>query len=172
MAQFHDWMAAWLGLGLPPGQLTFAQLSLRGLIVFVSALILVRVSDRRSLTKKSPFAVVLLVVIASVLARAVNGNAPFFATIGAVAVIVFAHRLLAAVVSRWPAFSRMVKGHPVALVRDGKLLRKAMRGESIAEEDVIEDLRLNAKTDEIEKVKSAQLEVSGNVSFIMQDESK
>jgi uncharacterized membrane protein YcaP (DUF421 family) len=58
------------------------------------------------------------------------------------------------------------------LVRDGKLLEKAMRIESIAEEDVIEDLRLSAKTDDLAKVKSAQLEVSGNVSFIMRDDSK
>jgi uncharacterized membrane protein YcaP (DUF421 family) len=172
MPQFHNWMSAWLGLGLRPNQLSFVQLTLRGLIVFLVTLILVRLGDRRSLTRKSPFAVVLLVVIASTLARAVNGNAPFFATIGAVAVIVFAHRLLAALVSSWPAFSCLVEGRSVVLVRDGKLLEKAMRIESIAEEDVIEDLRLSAKTDDLAKVKSAQLEVSGNVSFIMRDDSK
>lgn len=169
MQQFSSWLSSLLGLGAKPEDFSALQVSLRGLIVFVVALVLVRLSDRRSLTKKSPFAVVLLVVIASVLARTVNGSSPFIPTLVGATVIVLLHRLLALAVFRWPAFSKLVKGDSVLLVHEGKLQREAMRQKSVCEEDIREDLRLNAKTEALSKVETARLEVSGNVSFVMKD---
>ena len=42
-----------LGLGRDAAALTFTQISLRGVIVFVSALVIVRCGDRRFLSQKS-----------------------------------------------------------------------------------------------------------------------
>jgi hypothetical protein len=43
---------------------------------------MVRLSSKRSLAEKTAFDAVLLVIIASVLARAINRSAAFFPTIG------------------------------------------------------------------------------------------
>lgn len=165
-------VAALFGFGLKPEELTTMQVSLRGVVVFLVALVLVRLSDRRSLTKKSPFAVVLLVVIASVLARAINGSGAFVPTLAAATVIVLLHRLLAVMVHAWPAFSHFVKGRSVLLVKEGKLQARAMRKTSVAEADILEDLRLTVKKDNLDEIESARLEVSGNVSFVMKKDSE
>ena len=72
-----------LGLGVEPGNLTFVQISLRGIIVFLVTLATVRLGHKRSLSRKTPFDAALLVILAAVLSRAINGSAAFFATLGA-----------------------------------------------------------------------------------------
>ena len=60
-----------LGLGHEAGSLSFLQISLRGVIVFVAALVIVRCGDRRFLSQKTAFDAVLGFILASMLARAV-----------------------------------------------------------------------------------------------------
>jgi uncharacterized membrane protein YcaP (DUF421 family) len=155
-----------LGLASEPKDLTFLQVSLRGLIVFISALIIIRLGDRRSLAQKSASDLALVVIVASVLARAINGSGPFFATLGGSLVIVLLHRLLAWFLYRWPALNVLVKGKPVVLVKNGVYQREAMRAQLISEADFAEDMRLEAKMEEKDKVKIARLEPSGDISFI------
>src|SRR5262249_41462087 len=67
-----------LGIGVEPKQLTFLQVSVRGVIVFIAALIMVRLSSKRSLAEKTAFDAVLVVIIGSMLARVINGSEAFF----------------------------------------------------------------------------------------------
>lgn len=172
MQTLFDSMQSALGLGLEPKSLTFLQISLRGFIVFIVALVLARVSDRRGLTRKSPFDLILVVCFSSVLARAINGSSAFFPSLGGAAVLVLAHRLLAFASCRWRPFAVLVKGRPSILVRDGELQRDAMRRRQISDEDLHEDMRLGVDTEDLAKVKIARLEVSGDVSFILSEDSR
>src|SRR5260370_36523526 len=79
-----------LGLGAEPQTLTFVQISVRGIIVFVFTLLMVRVSARRSLARRTVFDSVFLVILASVLARAINGSAGLLPTVrGGFAMVAF-----------------------------------------------------------------------------------
>jgi uncharacterized membrane protein YcaP (DUF421 family) len=171
MNAFSSWFGLLLGLGAESKELTFLQISLRGVVIFVLALIMVRLSDRRALSKKSPFDIILVVMLASVLSRAINGSASFFGSIGGAAVLVILHRVLAFASCRWPGMTALIKGHPAVLVRNGQWQRAALRKKDISEEDVLEDMRLSAKIEELEKVKVARLEVSGDISFILQGDN-
>src|SRR5712664_609264 len=99
----------WLGLNVEPRDLTLTQVSLRGVLVFVAALIMLRVADRRFLAKLSAFDALLGFILASMLARAVNGSASFFPTLGGAFVIVCLHRLLARLAFTYEKFGRLVK---------------------------------------------------------------
>lgn len=156
-----------LGLGVEAKSLTFSQISLRGVVIFIAALVMVRFSDRRSLTKRSPFDILLVVILASILARPINGSAAFFPTIGGAFVLVLLHRLLAFSSCRLPALTRVIKGQPWVLVQNGQLKEDVLRRKDISRADVEEDLRLTAETDALSKVKIARLEVNGEISFIL-----
>jgi uncharacterized membrane protein YcaP (DUF421 family) len=54
----------------------------------------------------------------------------------------------------------------VVLVQDGKLQRKNMLWEHISKHDLEEDMRLDAKTEDLSKIQVARLERSGDISFI------
>jgi uncharacterized membrane protein YcaP (DUF421 family) len=155
-----------LGLGVGPKELTFVQISLRGIIVFVATLVMVRVSSKRSLAEKTAFDAVLLVIIASVLARAINGSAPFFPTLGTGLVLVILHRLLGVAAYYSHGFGILIKGKAVVLVENGKLQRRNMRLNQISEHDLEEDMRLDAGTEDLSGVKVARIERSGDISFI------
>src|SRR5437899_4947496 len=107
-----------LGLQAEPKDLTFLQISLRGIIVFIATLIMLRVANKRFLAKLSAFDAILGLTLASVLARAINGSSAFFATIGGGFVLVLFHRLLATVAFRWHGFSILVKGESEVLVKE------------------------------------------------------
>jgi uncharacterized membrane protein YcaP (DUF421 family) len=157
---------ALLGLGVEPKELTFLQISLRGVIVFVATLVMVRVSSKRSLAEKTAFDAILLVIVASVLARAINGSASFLPTLGAGLVLVLLHRLLALAAYYSHGFGILIKGKAAVLVENGKLQRKNMRINHISEHDLEEDLRLDAATEDFSKIKVARVERSGDISFI------
>ena len=169
MQTFWDLLYAWLGLGIEPKELTFTQITIRGLIVFVATLIMMRVGDRRALARKTAFDTVLLILLASVLARAINGSAAFFATLGACFVIVFLHRVLAFASFHSAALGNLIKGRDRTLVQSGKYCHEVMRGSCVSKDDIMEDLRLRAEIEEIAKVKTARLERSGDLSFILNE---
>src|SRR6187549_3861604 len=114
-------LANTLGLGREATELTFTQISLRGIIVFVAALAIVRCGDRRFLSQKTAFDAVLGFILASMLARAVNGTAAFFPTLGGGFVLVVLHRLLALCSRRSHGFGVLIKGRSDVIVRDGAL---------------------------------------------------
>jgi uncharacterized membrane protein YcaP (DUF421 family) len=166
MNTFTQFIEALLGLGAEPKELTFLQVSIRGVIVFIATVVMVRLSSKRSLAEKTAFDAVLIVIVASVLARAINGSAPFFPTLGIGFILVLLHRLLGVAAYYSHGFGILIKGKAVVLVENGKLQRKNMRLNHISEHDLEEDMRLDAATEDLSKIKIARVERSGDISFI------
>ena len=169
MNAFYDFVGALLGLGLEPKDLTFVQISLRGVIIFLITLVLVRLSSKRSLAEKTAFDAILLVIIASVLSRAINGSAGFFTSIGASVVLVALHRFFAWIACRSHAFGKIIKGRPDTIVENGQPLLEMMRRNLISTHDLEEDLRLDAQTEDLSRIRVARLERSGDISFIKKE---
>src|SRR4051812_28203017 len=124
---FFEWLNGQLGFGTDPKSLTFVQIAIRGIIVFVITLIMVRLGDKRFLSKKTAFDAILGLILASMLARAVNGSAAFWPTLGGGFVLVGLHRLIAFLSRRWHTFGKWVKGTSDLVVRDGQLIESGMR---------------------------------------------
>jgi uncharacterized membrane protein YcaP (DUF421 family) len=158
-----------LGLGREAGALTFPQISLRGVVVFVAALVIVRCGDRRFLSQKTAFDAVLGFILASMLARAVNGTAAFFPTLGGGLVLVVLHRVLAYWSRRSHTFGLLIKGRSDIIVREGALDEGAARRNRLSEHDVLEDLRLNGNVAEIRDVLLAVLERNGHISVVRRE---
>jgi uncharacterized membrane protein YcaP (DUF421 family) len=155
-----------LGLSVEPRDLTFIQISLRGIIVFLVTLTTMRLGHKRSLSRKTPFDAVLLVILAAVLSRAINGSAAFFATLGGGVVLVLLHRLFARFAYYSHRFGILVKGKPDTIVRDGECDFEMMRRNHVSTHDLEEDMRLSAHIDDPSKVRLARVERSGDISFI------
>jgi len=157
---------ALLGLGREAGTLTFLQISLRGVIVFVAALVIVRCGDRRFLSQKTAFDAVLGFILASMLARAVNGTSAFFPTLGGGFVLVALHRILAYWSRRSHAFGLLIKGRSDVIVRDGAIDKSAAQRSRLSEHDILEDVRLHGNVAEIRDVQLAVLERNGDISVV------
>ena len=166
MNAFYDFVNPLLGLGAEPKDLTFVQISLRGAIVFVATLLMIRLGHKRSLARKTAFDAVLIVIVASVLSRAINGSAAFFATLGGSFMIVLLHRLFALIAYHWHWFGILIKGRPEVIVDDGELILRTMSRNHISKHDLEEDLRLAVKAENLQGIRVARVERSGDISFI------
>jgi uncharacterized membrane protein YcaP (DUF421 family) len=164
--QFWTPVRIFLGLGAEPQTLTFMQISLRGIIVFIFTLVMVRISARRSLARRTVFDSVFLVILASVLARAINGSAELLPTIGGGFAMVAFHRLLAWIAFYSHGFGNLIKGADEILIRDGELVHRKLRNNHITRHDLEEDLRLALHAEDLARIRSARLERSGDISFI------
>lgn len=171
MNAIYDFVGPVLGLDAEPKDLSFTQISLRGIIIFLVTLVMVRMSSKRSLAEKTAFDAVLLVILASVLSRAINGSAGFFTSIGGGFVLVILHRFFAWIACHSHAFGKVIKGSPDMIVKEGQPLLEAMRRNLISKHDLEEDLRLDAQTEDLAKIRVARLERSGDISFIKQEGS-
>ena len=166
MNAFWNSFETLLGLGVEPRNLTFVQISLRGIIVFLVTLATVRLGHKRSLSRKTPFDAVLLVILAAVLSRAINGSAAFFATLGGGVVLVLLHRLFAFLTFYSHSFGILVKGKPDAIVRDGQCDVAMMWRNHVSTHDLDEDMRLSVNADDLSSIRLARVERSGDISFI------
>jgi uncharacterized membrane protein YcaP (DUF421 family) len=155
-----------LGLGRKPEELTFTHIALRGVIVFIIALIMVRLGDKRFLSKKTAFDAILGFILASMLARVVNGSAAFWPTLGGGFVLVALHRLIAFCSRRWHAFGILVKGTSDVVIRNGEVIDANLRRNDLSEHDLLEDLRLNGQLDHPKDVQSAYIERNGDISVV------
>jgi len=152
-----------------PTELSIYQICLRGLIIFVVGLVIVRLGDRRSLSQKTAFDAIFIVLLGSMLSRTINGNAPFLLTLGAAIVLMLVHRACAWAAQRSHGFGKLIKGREIVVVRDGRVEWKELARNLVSKHDFEEDLRLEAQTDDVSKIRVARLERSGDISFIQRE---
>jgi uncharacterized membrane protein YcaP (DUF421 family) len=154
-----------LGLSLRPQQLELWQICLRAVIVYLAMIMFVRFGKKRFLSRATAFDAILVIVIGSTAARAITGNAPFFATLAAVWVLIAMHWVISYFTEGSPTLGSLVKGNTTVLVRNGRIDRQALKDAHMSPDDLDEDLREQG-IDDPKKVKEARLERSGKLSVI------
>ena len=153
-------------LGLDAQKLSIWQMGLRAAIIYLAALIMVRIAgDRRFIGKYAAFDVILSIIFGSTLSRAINGTSAFFETIFAGFVLVGMHWLFSAISFHFPELENKIKGRSPNIIKDGRLCHKTMRGCHITQEDLTSALRLQCQTDKLDQVEKACLERNGDISF-------
>ncbi|HXK39673.1 MAG TPA: YetF domain-containing protein [Candidatus Paceibacterota bacterium] len=155
-----------LGIGVEAKQLTVLHVCLRGTIVFIAGVVMLRCADKRFLSKMTALDAILGFILASMLARAINGSAALAPTIVGGFVLVFLHRLCCKIAARFEWFGGLVKGHEDCLIRDGEVDRNALRANDLTERDLLEELRQHGKVRSPSEVEEAYIERSGKISVI------
>ena len=171
MQELTSLFAALLGIGVEPKNFTVVQCCIRGIVLLIAGLIMVRLGSKRALAEKTAIDTLTVVIVASVLSRAINGPSPLLPSIGAGFVLVLLHRGLMSAACRHHLFGNLIKGTSDVIVQNGQANEKAMRRNQISRHDLEEDLRLDAKLEDLSKIKVARVERSGDISFIKKEEA-
>lgn len=159
--------------GIGDDTLTWWQMSVRAVGVFLAALLIVRVGNQRVFGKNTAFDIILGVVFGSILSRAITGNSPFWPTLAAALVLVLLHRGLATLAFHSSGrLGIFLKGKPVVLIKDGEMQYKALKKYSVTENDLKEAVRIHGGSTDISTIETAYLERNGNISIICKKEDK
>ncbi|EAQ02122.1 putative membrane protein [Pseudooceanicola batsensis HTCC2597] len=152
-------------IGQDTPHIAWWQMSLRAVIIFLYAILLYRLTPRRSFSNLSAQDIVLSVILGSSLSRALTGNAPLLPTLAATGLLVGTYVGVSALAPRSKLISHLVKGRPITLVREGKVDGQAFSKARFGENDIEELLRLNGLRN-LSEVEEAHLERNGQVSVI------
>lgn len=144
------------------------QMCIRAVIIFFYALFLYRILPRRAFGSNSAADIVAVVIMGSSLSRGMTGSVPLLPVLAATAVLAGLYVILTALAWRVDPISRVVKGRPVRLVRDGVVDWPALRRCQLGERDLEESLRQEGVSD-LSDVTGLWLERDGKVSIIRKE---
>ena len=145
------------------------EIAARSAVMFIAALLLIRLAGMRPFGKGEPFDQIIAFLIGGILSRGVVAATPFVPTIVSMIVIILVHKLFAklSIYNKW--FGAKVKGEKVLLYRDGTFLKDNMHRVNITEHDIMEDLRLEVQLGNLDKIQEAYMERTGKISFVKKD---
>jgi uncharacterized membrane protein YcaP (DUF421 family) len=144
------------------------QMSLRAIIMFFIALMLIRFTGMRVFGIKSAFDICITIMLGAVLARAVVGASPFIPTVVASLALVAVHKIIAILSVGNPLISHLVKGQPLSLYKHGILNDQNLRKCSLSYGDVMEEVRLKMDQNSLENIEEIFMERTGKISVIME----
>lgn len=139
----------------------------RGLAVYLFLLFVFRVSGKRTLAQTTPFDLVLLLIISETTQQAmVDDDHSLTNAALLILTLVGADLLLSVAKLRSKRVSRWLEGLPLVLVEDGQELPERMKRSRVDKEDVLSAARLQHGLQNLDEVRYAVLETSGEISII------
>ena len=162
---FCQYLDSWLGL--QADKLSVGQMCLRAAVVYLIALLMVRiVGNRRFAGKYAAVDIILSITLGATLSQAIVNASTFLPILCAALVLVSMHWLMAALSFRIPVVEQWVKGTPQRLVQDGQINARILKNASITQKDLDMVIRSQGSLRELEQVALAILEPSGDISVI------
>ena len=146
--------------------LTTLQMVCRGIVVFVMALALIRISGRRSFGVRTPLDNIILILLGATLSRAVVGASPFVPVTLTCFIIVLLHRMLGWAISRSERLARFIEGDKILLFSKGKFNDRHLKRSLMCKEDIMQGVRKSALTDDMDKIDRIYIERNGEISAI------
>jgi uncharacterized membrane protein YcaP (DUF421 family) len=142
------------------------DIAIRAVVLYVFIVFVMRIIGRRELSTLTPFDLVLLIVLGDAIQQGLTQD-DYSVTGAIIAVSTLATMQLAAsyVSFRFKPFRKILKGEPIVLVEDGKLLDRNLRRERLTAGDVAEEMRAQ-QIATFDEVRWAILESNGTISFI------
>jgi len=142
------------------------DIALRAIALYVFVVFVMRMIGRRELSTLTPFDLVLLIVLGDAIQPGLTQDdysvTDAVVTVSALAIM----QVTTSYISyRVKPFRKILKGEPIILIEDGKLLNQNLRRERITADDVAEEMRAQ-QIAAFDQVQWAILESNGTISFI------
>jgi len=141
----------------------------RGVVIYVFLLVLLRVTGKRQISQMSPFDLVLLLILSNAVQNSMNAgdNSLAGGMISATTLVVLNYALAMATF-RSKRLERLVEGRPQLIVHHGRVFEDVMRSGNITREELDTTLR-EAGFFSVKDVRLAVLETNGKISVLGYD---
>ena len=161
-----EFFADFIGLHETAQTISAGQISARTVVVFLIAIVLLRLSGRRTFASNSALEIVVKFMLGATLSRAITADAPFFTILAAALTLVLVHRGLAYLTYFFPAIGHLVKGETSILAEGTTVHHHELRRASISPEALQSGLRVGANIDDLAQAKAVRLEHDGTISVV------
>ena len=155
----HDWSAVF-ALETP-----LAELLLRGVLLYLAILFLLRVMPRRMAGEVAAMDLVLILLITESASHALGDYQSLGDGVLQIVIVGTLAWLVDMLSYHSPWLRRIFEAPPLKIIHDGQLLRRNLRREFISEDELYSQLRANDVQD-ISEVQSAHVEGEGNITIV------
>jgi uncharacterized membrane protein YcaP (DUF421 family) len=151
------WFQGWSDIG---------RVVLVGTAAYVALVLVLRVSGKRTLAKLNAFDLVVTVALGSTLATILlNSSVSWSEGVVALGLLALLQLVVAYTTVHLPASRKVVTAEPTLLVRNGMLMREAMREQRVPDAEVRQALR-SSGLGSLGDVAAVVLETDGTLSVI------
>jgi uncharacterized membrane protein YcaP (DUF421 family) len=151
---------------LPEIGSSLPEVALRTAIVYLFLITAIRVSGKREVGQMSVLELIVVLIISDAVQNSMVGdNTTIWSGIVAVIVLLSLDFILRELARRSRRVEKALEGEPRLLLRDGRLLKRAIEEEGLQAEDVRQAIREHGLA-RVEDVQSAVLETDGTISVI------
>ena len=143
---------------------------LRGVLIYILVMVLLRASGSRAIGQFTPFDMILLILIGNAVQNGINGgdNSITGAVVMAVTLMVLNY-LVALGSARSTRFRGLVEGVPTLLAENGKVDQRALRRELVSNADFLNAMRIAGCSD-VKLIRRATLEPNGHIVIETMDD--
>jgi uncharacterized membrane protein YcaP (DUF421 family) len=142
------------------------ELIVRGAVVYVFLLMLLRITGKRQVGQLAPFDLVLLLVLSNAVQNSMNaGDNSLIGGLISAATLVGLNYLVGLATFRSKRLEAIIEGRPEILIHDGKLYADVLAGAQLTRHELNAALR-QAGCSTVDEVHSAVLENNGSISVV------
>lgn len=137
-----------------------------GTLAYVSLVVLLRLSGKRTLSKMNAFDFIVTIAFGSTLASILTSrNVSLAQGVAALGLLILMQLICTFLAARYPRFQKLIKAQPTLVFYNGQFLKQAMRRERVTEEEVLAAMRETglAGPDEVDAV---VIETEGSLSIL------
>ena len=144
---------------------TMIRIILTGIGAYISIILMLRVSGKRTLAKMNAFDFIVTVALGSILATTLTSQqTSLLAGLTAFGTLIVLQYILAKLSKRFSIVNQMIKSEPTLLFYKGDYLRKHLQKERILEMEVIQAIRSSGTP--LEQVEAVIIETDGTFSVL------
>lgn len=148
-----------------------ARTVLVGTLAYISLLLLVRVSGKRTLSKMNAFDLIVTVALGSTLATILlSKDTPLVEGVLALGLLIFLQFSITWLSVRSKTVSHLVKAEPRLLFHKGEFLQESMKQERVDEGELLQAIRSQG-IGRLDQVEAVVLETDGTFSIVERVES-
>ena len=141
----------------------------RGIIVYASLLVFLRLTGRRQIGQYAPFDLVLLLILSNAVQNSMNaGDNSLLGGLVSAVTLIGCHVLMARLSWRYPRIGRWIDGKPQVLIQRGELRHDVMNQERLTADDVQAALRA-AGCLHTHEVQQATIETHGQITVVLRN---
>lgn len=147
-----------------------ARIIVVGTLAYISVVLLIRTSIKRSLAQFSAFDFVITIALGSAFGRILTAKeVGVVEAVTAFTLLTALQFLLAAAERRWPRFEYLVKSPPTLLFYQGQYIKKAMQREKVLHTEIEAAVRKEG-LGSLEHVEAVVMESDGNFAIIQREQ--
>jgi uncharacterized membrane protein YcaP (DUF421 family) len=145
------------------------EVIVRATLVYLALLVLFRVFARTQMSRHAGFDVAVMFLVGTALRKTLVADDETITTgVLSLATLFSLDFLVSFLTWKKSAFSFLVEGRPIQIVKDGEPIQRALRRTRINVHELREHLRAEG-TDDLSKVRAAFVERDGKLTFLMRE---